>query len=205
MAFVLWFLNKSDFILTLFVNQIIQEYMFRHKFALVRWLSYLWPKLHLFRFWLLIDQSVKQWINEQSINQTVSWSINQSSYMSVITVRFGYDEVEYDMILWYIACSTAVTEAEHNSDIKPTTDTPYLALMGELWGVYCEDLGENWLCYNGTTLYGLSWQKTGWNQLSMLVHSFPAWTLHPGIPSSLRIPTCKYIYDLFSLTWPEIY
>ena len=27
--------------------------------------------------------------------------------------------------------------------------------MGELWGVSgcCEDLGENWPCYNGTTLY----------------------------------------------------
>ena len=25
--------------------------------------------------------------------------------------------------------------------------------MGELWGVYCEDLGENWLPYDGTALY----------------------------------------------------
>ena len=25
--------------------------------------------------------------------------------------------------------------------------------MGELWGVYCEDLGENWPRYNGTALY----------------------------------------------------
>ena len=27
-------------------------------------------------------------------------------------------------------------------------DTPYLALMGELWGVFCEDLAENWLLKN---------------------------------------------------------
>ena len=33
-----------------------------------------------------------------------------------------------------------------------TKDTPYLAL-GELWGVYCEDLEENLLRYNGTPLY----------------------------------------------------
>ena len=33
-----------------------------------------------------------------------------------------------------------------------TTDTPYLALTGELLGVYFEDLGENWLCFNGTVL-----------------------------------------------------
>ena len=43
--------------------------------------------------------------------------------------------------------------AESESDIRITTDTPYLALTGELWGVYCEDFGENWPRYNGTTLY----------------------------------------------------
>ena len=32
-------------------------------------------------------------------------------------------------------------------------DTPYLALTGELWGVYCEDFGETWPRYNGTALY----------------------------------------------------
>ena len=31
--------------------------------------------------------------------------------------------------------------------------TPYLALTGELWTVFCEDSGENWLRYNGTALY----------------------------------------------------
>ena len=30
---------------------------------------------------------------------------------------------------------------------------PYLALTGELWGVYCDDLGKNWPRYNGTALY----------------------------------------------------
>ena len=29
---------------------------------------------------------------------------------------------------------------------QTSTDTPYLALTGELWGVCCEDLGINWLC-----------------------------------------------------------
>ena len=37
--------------------------------------------------------------------------------------------------------------AEYQSDAGSTNDTPYLALMGEL----C--LSENWLRYNGTTLY----------------------------------------------------
>ena len=42
--------------------------------------------------------------------------------------------------------------AEHKFDFKLITDTPYLALKGELWGVYCEDSGENWPRYNGTVL-----------------------------------------------------
>ena len=41
---------------------------------------------------------------------------------------------------------TTMTAAERQSDLKLTTDIPYLALTGELWGVYCEDLGQNWLC-----------------------------------------------------------
>ena len=43
--------------------------------------------------------------------------------------------------------------AECELDFRITTDTPYLALTGKLWSVYCEDLGENWPRYNGTALY----------------------------------------------------
>ena len=43
------------------------------------------------------------------------------------------------------------TEVKSNFDI--TTDTPHLTLMGELWGVNCEDLGENWPRQHDTTLY----------------------------------------------------
>ena len=31
--------------------------------------------------------------------------------------------------------------------------TPYFTLMDELWEVYCECYGENWLHYNGSALY----------------------------------------------------
>ena len=62
---------------------------------------------------------------------------------AVIT-RLIYYDITYD---------TVITVAESQSDIRITTDTPYLALTGELWGVYCEDLGENWPRYNGTALY----------------------------------------------------
>ena len=46
-----------------------------------------------------------------------------------------------------------MTATEHKSDLKLKTDTPYLALMGELWGVYYENFEEKWPCYNGTTLF----------------------------------------------------
>ena len=44
-------------------------------------------------------------------------------------------------------------EAESQSDAGTTKDTPYLALTGELWGVFCEYLWENQPRYNGTALY----------------------------------------------------
>ena len=43
--------------------------------------------------------------------------------------------------------------AESDSDIRITTDTPYLALTGDLWGVYFEELGGNGPRFNGTALY----------------------------------------------------
>ena len=43
--------------------------------------------------------------------------------------------------------------AENKPEFVFTTDTPYLALTGEVWGVYCMEFGTNWLRYNGTTLY----------------------------------------------------
>ena len=46
-----------------------------------------------------------------------------------------------------------VTEAEYKPQFEPTKYTPYLALRGELRDVFCEDMGENWLNYNGTALY----------------------------------------------------
>ena len=49
-----------------------------------------------------------------------------------------------------------MTAAELKSDFKLTTDTPYLALTRELWGVNCVYLAENLSHYNGTALYILS-------------------------------------------------
>ena len=55
-----------------------------------------------------------------------------------------YHDITYD---------TAIQVVESESDIRIITDIPYLALTGELWGVYCEDFGGNWPRYNATGLY----------------------------------------------------
>ena len=43
--------------------------------------------------------------------------------------------------------------AESESDLRITTDTPYLPLTGELWDVYWTKFRENWPRYNGPALY----------------------------------------------------
>ena len=45
-----------------------------------------------------------------------------------------------------------MTATECKSNFKHTTETPYLALMGKLLGVYSKNFEENWQRYNGTTL-----------------------------------------------------
>ena len=44
-------------------------------------------------------------------------------------------------------------ETEYKSGFKYTEGTPYVALMGELWGVFCGDFGESWPRYNRIVLY----------------------------------------------------
>ena len=43
----------------------------------------------------------------------------------------------------------AETQAEYQSDAGSTKDAPYLALTGEIWGVFCEYFRENGPRYNG--------------------------------------------------------
>ena len=54
-----------------------------------------------------------------------------------------------------IRYNNALTEVQGRTDFELTEDTPYLTLMSELWGVYCEhfDLGEHGLYYKSTELY----------------------------------------------------
>ena len=45
-----------------------------------------------------------------------------------------------------------MTEAKYASEVIFTKSTPYLPLTGKLWGVFCEQLGENWSHNNSTQL-----------------------------------------------------
>ena len=54
-------------------------------------------------------------------------------------------ELELSNSIWYLY-STTVTDAEYKPNFKRKY-TPYLVLTDELGGVYCEDVGENWLGY----------------------------------------------------------
>ena len=69
------------------------------------------------------------------------------------TVECCYDAVQYCKIFheWLQKLRQNI-----NLGAGSTKDTPYLGLMGELWGVFCEYLWEYWSCYNGTTLYHLN-------------------------------------------------
>ena len=70
--------------------------------------------------------------------------------------------LQHGLVCRDIAYDTAIAVAENASDIRITTDIPYLALTGELGCVYCEDLWENRTRFNGTALY-LNIADDAWN------------------------------------------
>ena len=87
---------------------------------------------------------------------TNSWVASKRGYLilmwrhcNVYLVECHYDAVQYDMIL-----HTSLPSLRQNiKQFELTKDNPYLALTGELWGVFCEDFGKNWTHYNITSLY----------------------------------------------------
>ena len=61
------------------------------------------------------------------------------------TVECCYNVAQYNKILH---TSFEKLRQNINQRLNPQKNTPYLALMGKLWDVFC-----NWPCYNGTVLY----------------------------------------------------
>ena len=90
------------------------------------------------------------WYNNAALNL---------QYSGISCVQYPMKLLQSDAVVtqsiatWYTEYSTAITKVECLWDFVLTIDTPYLAREGELWGVYCENFGENWLCYNSNALY----------------------------------------------------
>ena len=69
--------------------------------------------------------------------------------LSPDTVKCRYNAVQYNTIF-----HRALHWLKLNiNQCQITNYTPYLALTSQLWGVFCEDLVENWPHYSDTALY----------------------------------------------------
>ena len=69
--------------------------------------------------------------------------------VDIYTIGYRYNSVQYNTMF-----PTALRWVKQNiKQCQITNHTPYIALTGKLWGVFCEDSVENWPRYNGTVLY----------------------------------------------------
>ena len=133
------------------------------------------------------------------------------------TVECRYNAVQYcKNISW----SITGTGAEYQSDAGSTKDTPYLALTGELWGVFCENLWENWSRYNDTAPYcahtpsfddtltnskssryiphGFSWERASRSSISTCSGISPSSNVHPGSNSTSITSAMIHVRILYS-------
>ena len=92
--------------------------------------------------------------------------------MEYNTIMCRYNVVQHNAIF---RTTLDVTEVLYKSEYVFTKDTPYLALRGELWGVFWGDFQEHWLHHNDTTLYLIKYKQRfltpghqGWNDLHSL-------------------------------------
>ena len=76
------------------------------------------------------------------------------------TVACHYNAVQYNIIL-YTALQRLVQNLTRGWTHK--RHPPYLAHTGEPWGVFCEDVEENWRRYKSAVLYSkISQHLEGW-------------------------------------------
>ena len=108
------------------------------------------------------------------------WSpmVIQNISRNIFIIQLGAIITQFN-ILWYsVLFYSDWTDAEHKSGFVFTEDTPYLALMGELWGVCCENLGKNWplLRYCTVIAHRLCIRET-YPLISFLDDEMLRWTL----------------------------
>ena len=97
-------------------------------------------------------QDIIQTLNSQKTPHIVPLWVNYACPLQEIYRIQSCAVKTRSNITWYCTQHSG-TEAEYQSKAEPTKDTPYLALTGELWGVFRELFGENWPHYGGTALY----------------------------------------------------
>ena len=96
-------------------------------------------------------------------------------------------------MIWYgIEYLTVVIETEYKSEFEPTQYSPYLALMGELWDVFCKDFGENWLCYNSTTL------RLENGTLDQLIQKMQTLVVNCIMAQCIMAPNLRPLYDFLT-------
>ena len=123
----------------------------------------IWHKIKSHGYWNIVVQSAH---NQQKLKFMISDCTKYElgacnvAYRVVMLRNLQAHKHIYSQVPLYrgpifhdITYGTAKTVAECELDFRITTDTPYLALTGELWSVFCEDSGENWPRYDGTALY----------------------------------------------------
>ena len=99
-------------------------------------------------------------VNNVRVSQRVyNWQYLYSSHDRLLFI--------FQKELFQVTCGAIITQynmpwyftqyrnhsAEQKADIEFTKGTPCRAYADEIWGVYCEDLGEKWPRYNGIALY----------------------------------------------------
>ena len=79
------------------------------------------------------------WWQKQIFTAGISYYIPQFTE-GVYTAQCRYNAVKKPLY-----CIQYYSDWDRTkSEVELTKDAPYLALTGELWGVFCEDLDENW-------------------------------------------------------------
>ena len=92
----------------------------------------IWSKFHWILFLMVqLAMRIRKWLGtKQWTSRYISqwWSSSLTSKHSQMPLSFG-------VLYCDITCNDGMIEAKYKSDFGITTDTPYLALTGGLWGV----------------------------------------------------------------------
>ena len=83
-------------------------------------------------------------------HQAIIWTNTVLLLIGPLGTKFSEIRIKIQSCAVITRCNLSRYSIRHRdnsgrngSEFRITTDTPYLALTGELWGVYCEDFGQN--------------------------------------------------------------